>query len=321
MKRLIAVAMTAAAALLTMGVAAPAQAAAPSQVNLNISSGATHVHILPAHGVKNGAGVSLGCFGTASPGCLPIPLQYGNGPVEQAGSTNYAIYWLPSGSTVASNYESVLNQFLGDVGGSTLYGVGSQYYQTTNGSQQNIVNSASLGGSFVDTTPYPSSTLQDSDIQAEVNKVAAQQGWTTGIGHEFFVFLAQGENECMGSTCSFSTFCAYHGLYTNGGNNVLYAAMPYAGTDLSGCGIQNSGPYPNGAATDAEASIVSHELMETVTDPNPGTGWTDATGSEIGDKCAYTYGPTNSQGADITMNGHPYITQEEFSNAALSCAI
>jgi hypothetical protein len=270
---------------------------------------------------KKHAGVAVGCLGTASPGCLPTPLQYGGGQVEQAGTANYAIYWLPSGSTVAANYGGTIDQFLGDVGGSTLYGVASQYYQSVGGANQNIVNSATFGGSYVDTSPYPSATLKDSDVQAEVNKAAATNGWTEGIGHEFFVFLAQGENECMGSTCSFSTFCAYHGEYTSGHSQVLYAAMPYAGTDLSGCGIQDNGPYPNGAATDAEISIVSHELMETVTDPNPGAGWVDPTGYEIGDKCAYTYAPTGSNGADLTLNGHPYVTQEEFSNASLSCAI
>jgi hypothetical protein len=58
-----------------------------------------------------------------------------------------------------------------------------------------------------------------------------------------------------------------------------------------------------------------------VTDPALGNGWVDATGSEIGDKCAYTYGPTSGNGADITMNGRPYVLQEEFSNSGLSCAI
>jgi hypothetical protein len=162
--------------------------------------------------------------------------------------------------------------------------------------------------------------LQDSDIQAEVSKAIAANNWPSGVGNEYFVFLAQGENECNGSSCSFSTYCAYHGDYTLSGATVLYAAMPYAGTDLSGCGIQSGGGTPNGAATDAEISITSHEMMETVTDPLL-NAWFDATGSEIGDKCAYTYGPTASDGSDLTINSHHYIVQEEFSNSALGCAV
>jgi hypothetical protein len=57
--------------------------------------------------------------------------------------------------------------------------------------------------------------------------------------------------------------------------------------------------------------------METVTDPFL-SAWYDATGFEIGDKCAYTYGPETPNGADIVINGHPYVVQEEFSNAEVT---
>ena len=124
----------------------------------------------------------------------------------------------------------------------------------------------------------------------------------------------------MSGSCSFSTYCAYHGTFASGSATVLYAAMPYAGTDLAGCGIQSGSGTPNGADTDAEISVASHELMETVTDPLL-NAWYDPTGAEIGDKCAYTYGPTSSNGADLTINAHPYIVQEEFDNSGLGCSI
>jgi hypothetical protein len=247
-------------------------------------------------------------------------MQYNGGPVEAGGSHNYLIFWEPTGSTVASNYNATLQQFFGDIGGSSLYGVAAQYYQTVNGANQNIANSATLGGAWTDTTAYPSGSLQDSQVQSEVAKAIQTNGWPTGNGNEYFVYLSKGESECMGTTCSFSTFCAYHGTFSSGTATVLYAAMPYAGTDLSGCGIQTGGGTPNGADTDAEISIASHELMETVTDPQL-NAWFDATGAEIGDKCAYTYGATNADGSDITINSHAYIVQEEFSNSNLGCAI
>ena len=310
MKKLIGVILSA-AALAVAGVGY-------SGVTAASASAPATVHVLLNH--QKAVGVATGCLGTGSPGCLPVPLQYNGGPVEASGSKNFLIFWEPTGSTVAANYNATLQQFFGDIGGSSLYGVASQYYQTVNGANQNIANSASLGGTWTDTSAYSSGTLQDSDIQAEVNKAIAANNWPTGIGNEYFVFLAKGENECMGSTCSFSTYCAYHGDFTSGSSTVLYGAMPYAGTDLSGCGIQASSPDPNGAETDAEISIASHELMETVTDPQL-NAWFDATGAEIGDKCAYTYGPTAANGSDITINGHPYIVQEEYSNSAIGCAI
>ena len=282
-----------------------------------------NAHLLltrPVLQAQRAVGVATGCLGTLSPGCAPVPLQYNGGPVEATGSKNYLIFWEPTGSVVASNYNSGLQQFFGDIGGSTLYGVASQYYQTNGSTKQLIANTASVGGAWTDTGAYPSGTVQDSDIQNEVTKAISANGWSTGVGNEFFVFLAKGENECMSGSCSFSTYCAYHGNFTSGSSTVLYAAMPYAGTDLSGCGIQSGSGTPNGPDTDAEISITSHELMETVTDPML-NAWFDATGAEIGDKCAYTYGPTSSNGADITINSHPYIVQEEFDNANLGCSI
>ncbi|HET6909324.1 MAG TPA: hypothetical protein VFH54_08310 [Mycobacteriales bacterium] len=303
------------AALSVTGVAGTAQAAAGSVVS--------HTHLLLtrqlAERTQSALGVGTGCLGTGSPGCLPIPLQYNGGPVEQAGTTNYVVFWEPTGSTVSSTYNSLLTRFFNDIGGSTLYGVATQYYQGSN--QQHIVNSSRLGGTWIDTSAYPSSSLTDADIQNEATKAITANGWTRGIGSQVFVFLAEGENECQSSgTCSFSTFCAYHGDFSSAGQTVLYAAMPYAGTDLSGCGTQGTASPNNDMDADAEISITSHELMETVTDPTL-SAWFDSTGAEIGDKCAYTYGTTASNGSNITMNGNPYIVQEEFSNAQLGCSL
>lgn len=283
----------------------------------------SHVRLLPTRQLvqhaKSAVGVNTGCFGTGSPGCLPIPLQYNGGPVQQAGTTNYVVFWEPTGSTVSANYNSLLTRYFNDIGGSTLYGVATQYYQGSN--QQHIVNSSHLGGTWVDTTAYPSSSVTDADIQNEAVKAINANGWTKGIGSQVYVFLAKGENQCMSSgTCSFSTYCAYHGDFSSGGQTVLYASMPYAGTNLSACGTQGAAS-PNGDQdSDAEISIASHEQIETVTDPLL-NAWFDTTGAEIGDKCAYTYGSTAANGSNITMNGHPYIVQQEFSNAQLGCSL
>ncbi|MFL6238483.1 MAG: hypothetical protein ACJ735_03170 [Actinomycetes bacterium] len=287
------------------------------------ASPGSRVHLQPTRQLvakaRHEVGVNTGCFGTASPGCLPIPLQYNGGPVQQAGTTDYVVFWEPTGSTVSSSYNSLITRFFNDVGGSTLYGVATQYYQGSN--QQHIVNSAHLGGTWVDTSAYPSSSLSDADIQAEAAKAISTNAWSKGINTEVFVFLAKGENQCQSSgTCAFTTYCAYHGSFNAGGVTEPYAVMPYDGTNLSGCGTQGANSPNNDQDSDAEISTTSHELMETVTDPLL-NAWYDTTGSEIGDKCAYTYGSTAANGSNITMNGHPYIVQEEFSNAQLGCSL
>jgi hypothetical protein len=152
--------------------------------------------------------------GAAAAAASSNNLVYNGGPVEQAGSTNYTIFWEPSltasVNSVSPTYNSLISRFLTDIGGSSLYGVASQYYQVSGGVTQNIANSSTFGGSFVDTSMYPGPALTDAEIQSEVTKVMAANGWTGGIGHEFFVFTAKNEISCAGAECSNAVFCAYH---------------------------------------------------------------------------------------------------------------
>src|SRR5262245_41871202 len=62
-------------------------------------------HVLGIVPVHNRAGQSAGAGGN---------LAYHNGPVMHTNAT-YAIYWLPAGYAVSANYQSLLNQFFGDV--------------------------------------------------------------------------------------------------------------------------------------------------------------------------------------------------------------
>lgn len=274
-----------------------------------------HVHLLRL--LQAAAPGAHGYLGL--PVNLPVPLQYNGGLVEQAASVNYAIFWEPTGSFVSSTFNSLVSRYFSDVGGSGFYGLTTQYYQTVSGTTQHVVNASRLGGSWVDTAGYPSSSLTDTQIQAEVTRAIGVNGWTVGVGHQFFVFTAKGENSCDSSgSCSFSTYCAYHGNFVSGGQDVLYANMPYSGTNLSACGIPAS---PNhDADADSEINVISHEHIETVTDPNL-DAWSDVTGSEIGDKCNFTFGPQAGDGSDVSLNGHPYLIQEEWSNAKRGCAL
>ncbi len=238
-------------------------------------------------------------------------LVYNGGPIMSGTMQSYAIFWEPPGSYVSSSYNSLIQRYFSDVGSSGLYKNNTQYTD----SNGNAPSSATLAGSWVDTAPYPSTTLQDSDIQNEVSNALSVNGWTPSISTMFFVFTAKGENICSGGACSFSQFCAYHNYF---GSNTIYAAMPYDGTDLQGCG-----PLPNGSPngdTDADAAIstTSHEQMEAATDPLI-NAWTDSQGQEIGDKCAYNYGSTNSDGSNEVWNGNPYIVQQEWDNAQGGC--
>ena len=69
-------------------------------------------------------------------------------------SSAYAIYWAPSSHSIPSAYQTLINRWFSDLGGSSLYNIVTQYYEGTPPTyMQNVTG---LGGSWVDTVnPYP----------------------------------------------------------------------------------------------------------------------------------------------------------------------
>ncbi len=129
------------------------------------------------------------------------------------------------------------------------------------------------------------------------------------------VVLTQGGQ----TSCVAGGFCAYHGTVSS---RVLgefyYAAQPDmqvgSGCD-TGCG--SGTPFANITA------VASHELAETITDPEiglatvigPPLAWYDATNGEIGDIC-------NAQdGTFVGGDGQVYGIQTEFSNVTNACIV
>src|SRR5947209_15379191 len=131
-------------------------------------------------------------------------VTYHNGQVMQQTSITYAIFWepptLPDGTAtqVSANYHSLLERYLGDIGGSGLYNNNTQYYDSFTG---HITNSSSFGGAWVDSSSYPAvdcadaatphGCLTDADIVSEINNAqAANPGWSNGYTHLFLVFTS-----------------------------------------------------------------------------------------------------------------------------------
>ena len=130
------------------------------------------------------------------------------------------------------------------------------------------------------------------------------------------------KNACTINHEPSAAYCAYH---SQAPSSTIYANMPFpvylsstgftCGTDVNFPGIIET---PNGNPdADTEISPTSHEVIEAWTDPDTSTGWYDSSGFEIGDECAYIFGQTSGTSGALfnqTINGHRYLTQEEFSN-------
>ena len=177
----------------------------------------------------------------------PGLLTFHGGPVMHTNAT-YAIYWVPSGYSVSTNYESLINGFFQDVAADSgkLTNVYSVEPSTATAPSAAAYNST-FGGSVVDTNAVSrrrdastrsgrarrtSVCLTDAQIQTEIANVVTAQGWPAGSGSLFFLFTPKNVGSCYydGSIrpthCSFSTYCGYHGSFVTGGGIILYANLP-----------------------------------------------------------------------------------------------
>jgi len=183
---------------------------------------------------------------------------------------------------------------------------------------------------FVQITPASSrngSTITDAQIQSEIaaqiaaGTLPAPQADAAGNNNtEYVMFFPAGKSICDQGSCSMVAggFCAYHGTIANaaGHGEVYYAVMPDFPVGLAGCGAS---PVDFNNAS----SVLSHELVETITDPevglattySPPLAWYDHTNGEIGDIC------NAQQGTFLGSDGVTYTVQKQFSNAVHDCIV
>jgi PKD repeat protein len=271
------------------------------------------------------------------------PLEYHGGPVMHS-QTSYAIFWAPSGYSFPSGYTTAVEEFLEDVAAdsgkaSNVYSVSAQYTDGTG----HATYSDAYGGSVADTHAYPTTgtcptysgfgesftaCVSDEKLEAEVDLVAAEEGWPTGLGAEYYVVLPPHAGSCFdaaGEHCFDVEYCAYHS-YSAGGR--IYSNISYSPGDVAGCGVAE---YPNGHANgnvDDTLSSLSHEANESITDPEL-NAWFDEEGLENGDECRNTpfnedFGPSLGGSSGSLFNqsiaGAHYYLQQEWSNDIDDCA-
>jgi hypothetical protein len=278
-----------------------------------------HHHILPrqTRGELANLGILEGPRGPTAPqtaslpsappvgGYFPADLSYHGGQIVQAAAFNNIYVNCP-----ASCWGNP-KQFLKKLKKSNFIHVADQYVGSTANGRYVIGSATSVSGA--------PSFLLDSDIQAIVHATATVLG--TGYGHIYNVFLPAGTDVCFdGTTECYSpdfpadfAFCGYHSSvdFLDIGH-VLYTVIPF--DDVPGCSVPP--PAPNSSVIDSTASVLSHEVFETVTDPDPGSGWLGdeqvLRSVEMGDICFDVFFLHTV--FDVT-----YETQLEYSNTYHAC--
>jgi hypothetical protein len=228
-------------------------------------------------------------------------LIWNGGPVQNTPSV-YIIFW--GWTSDPSGEAPYLTNFLSNVGGSSWLNITSQYYDSSG----YIANpTGQLAGTFNDSSSAPNKPSQ-SQVAAEAAKYAKITG-KAGPNVSYFVALPTGHDPTGFKT----RWCAFHSDTSSSVGEVSYTDFPYQTDAGTSCGENFDGLAPG--LLDGVSIVGGHEYAETQTDPQPSTGWTDSSGSEIGDKCAWS-----SLSTDITLNGSEYAVQPLWDNKISGCA-
>jgi serine protease len=263
---------------------------------------------------RRAGGRASGAGGTAS----NLAYRGGTGGVGvESAPRVYLILWGSQWRNDPSGEAAILENFYSGVGSSTWSATVTQYCQgviggtvSCNGAGTPAGNPSGIyAGVWNDTALAPSHPRQ-SQIAAEAVRAAVHFGNTSAGSNANiqYVIATATRNNSSGFG---SSYCAYHSSTSSGYGNIAYTNLPYMTDAGVSCGAGFNGLGPNAGIT-----IVSgHELAETITDPFPNSGWLDANGAEIGDKCAWI---SSGQGASASVtlsNGLSYPVQSLWSNA------
>ena len=128
----------------------------------------------------------------------------------------------------------------------------------------------------------------------------------------YAIFFRSGQTIVTRDGDSTSDFCAYHDTMSYKSSTAYFAVMPYE--------LRSRGCRPATNSFDNVTTIVSHELIEAITDPGVGLNrlsWYDENNGEVADICAGISTPAPVVGGD----GVSYVVQREWSNRMGACIV
>ena len=259
-----------------------------------------------------------GAVTAGSTGQMTPVITYHNGPVMTTPNVYVIWYgnWNQSSGSDTSAGQGLVNTFLTGVSGSPYLKINTTYNNVPTG---NIF----VAGSFTDAYSQ-TARLTDAKVQAVVSHAIAP----TTAGHLpidpsgiYFVLTSTDVSESSGFC---TKYCGWHTSGTIAGSNIKYSFVGNANRCLSGCAAQTTSPNGN-AGVDGMISVIAHELEETITDPNPRSGWADSNGAENGDKCAWTFGANlpsiNGAFYNMTLGGKNFLIQRNLSATDSKCYV
>jgi hypothetical protein len=262
-------------------------------------------------------------------------IEYNGGPVMLGPHNVYFIWYGNFSGNIAL---TILPDLINGFGGSQYFNINTTYGDAS----ANIANTASLAGQTFDN--YSQGIALNSTTLNNVLLLPFNKG-TFPVDPNGIYFVLTSPDVTLtfppapnGSPQGFCTaFCGFHTFRTlTNGITSTDISVAFVGDPATQCPRGHPGGTcspqtlsPNGnEGADAMASVMAHELNETVTDPK-GNAWfhTDTAG-ENGDLCNFKYGTAtvpldfsstflalNGAHADIVLSGRQFLIQSNWLNA------
>jgi hypothetical protein len=217
--------------------------------------------------------------------------------------------------TDSEKWSGVMTQYCQNVA------VGTQHCSSTNTTHVAYPTNGALSGVWVDETHASPSSATGHQLGVEAVAAAKHFGNLTQSANrdaQYVIVSPHGTNPDGWLTNGFCAWHDYNGDSTLSGGPVTspygyiaFTNLPYITDAGQSCGED----FVNSNGTLDGVSIVEgHEYAETITDQNPAGGWTDSSGAETGDKCAWITPGTSGGSFDLHLATGTFAMQTTWAN-------
>jgi serine protease len=198
---------------------------------------------------------------------------------------------------------------------------GTQICPQGNTSHVAYPTGGALAGVWVDESAASPAAATGHQLGVEAVNAAAHFGNTTAASNrnaQYVILSPHGTNPDNYQTQGFCAWHDYNGDSTLSGGavsspygDIAFTNDPYVPDAGASCGqnfVNGNGPL------DGVSIVYGHEYAETITDQNPPGGYTDSSGNENGDKCAWITPGTSGGSFDLSLSTGTFAVQTTWAN-------
>ncbi len=238
-------------------------------------------------------------------------ISYNGGHVMLYPHNVYIIWY---GDWSFNTAESIIPSMFQSIPGSPYLNIATTYYQS---GPQYIGNTLNLAGQVYDTYSF-GSALSQNDIESIVSEWIAPGELPIDPNGLYFVLTSPDvtESGSEGTFCAqVNGICGFHSHGTIDSFDLDYSFVGDSQTQCLNqqlnCGGQG-GPHPDNPAADGMTVVISHEMMETLTDPGLTAWYNSPPYTEVGDLCE-----DRNLYPDVTLSfgGSSFLVQPIWVNA------